>query len=460
MSTPAPPATGSSTLERLKTANSRLLALRWLVQDFSPPAMPEYVCFNVTPACNLKCPQCPIHGTPDRKKLNNDPARSMSRAHLADLARQTLPYARTFNLTLTGETLIIPDLDAILAELLPYGAKLEVTTNATRMTSRNIERLLPVAGLLQASCDGASPWVFEKLRLGARYKDFLRNVKLLVLTAQRVSDLYQPALGLTCTAMASNLRELPLLVRLAAFLGLKELRVDRIVPEFRGQEDEDIGLHRGAYNYYIRKAWELGQELGVSVFGLQGLFPGVADEPEVRRLPRVIIPDPPSEADYAGLLPFESLVDVPALEVEADRIAAAIRAHALHPPQADEPAWWGEEARRLEADFEALASRHAERLRVLGADPQQPQSYCVHLHSRAFTRQDGRLMPCCNDTPADLGDLRLQPVAQAWNGRPRLRLIEEFMSSRPPTFCAHCAQRWHHPVAELLALARVPHGPA
>lgn len=448
--TPVPPA---STLERLKTANSRLLALRWLLQDFSRPAMPEYVCFNVTPACNLKCPQCPIHGTAERKKTNNDPARSMSREHLAHMARQALPYARTFNLTLTGETLIIPDLDAILAELLPYGAKLEVTTNGTRMTARNIERLLPVAGLLQASCDGASPWVFEQLRLGARHRDFLRNMKLLGLTAGRVSDLYRPTLGLTCTAMASNLRELPGLVRLAAFLGLTELRVDRIVPEFPGQEDEDIDLHKGAYNYYIRTAWELGQKLGVSVFGLQGLFPGVADEREVRQLPRMIVKQPLSDSDYAGLPPFESLVDLPALEAEADRIAAAIRDHARQAPAAAEPEWWGQEAGRLEADFAWLAVANAERLRGLAADPQQAQGYCIHLHSRAFTRFDGRLMPCCNDTPANLGDLHRQPVAQAWNDRPRLRLIEQFMSEQPPGFCAHCAQRWRHPVGELLRLA-------
>lgn len=443
----------AATLERLKHANSRLLALRWLLQDFRHRAMPEYLCFNVTPACNLKCPQCPIHGTPENKKINNDPARSMSRAHLSDMARQSLPYARTFNLTLTGETLIIPDLDAILAELLPYGAKLEVTTNGTRLTARNLERLLPVAHFAQVSCDGASQRVFEHLRLGARYRDFLRNVKLLALTAERVRDLYQPGLGLTCAVMGSNVRELPLLVRLAHFLGLTELRVDRMQVMFAGQEDEDLDHHKAAYNYWGRRASQLGAELGVKVFLFQGPFEGAGEEPHVARLPRMIVQDPLSEAEYESLPEFASFIDLPALEAEAGRIAASIREHARQPVAVEQPEWWSREAARLEADFAALVAQNAVRLRGLAADPQQQQGYCIHLHGRAFTRFDGRLLPCCNDTPANLGDLNREPVAEAWNGRPRLRLIEQFMSDSPPDFCAHCAQRWRHPVGDLLGQA-------
>ncbi len=50
-----------------KRLNSKLNALKILVQDDSIETMPQWVGFSATTFCNLRCPHCQTHGTDETR---------------------------------------------------------------------------------------------------------------------------------------------------------------------------------------------------------------------------------------------------------------------------------------------------------------------------------------------------------------------------------------------------------
>lgn len=437
-------------VERLKRANRRLSALRWLVQDLSVPAMPEYVCFNMSAACNLRCPHCPAHGTPEAKRVNSDPSSVMRPEHFARLANETLPLAREFCLTLSGEPTVIPNFTGILQAHAWSRAKLHATTNATRLSAARIRSLIPIAGTIQLSADGATRSVFEALRLGASYAAFLHNARLLGRTLELVRDLHAPYFGLSCVAMGSNLPELPELVRLAHFIRAPNIQVAGIEPSFPGQESERLELHQARFNYYRARAIELGARLNVSVSIFHEAFSGVVPDSTLLWRSGMILQAPPDEEYYASLPPLESQIDLEQTEAEARDLADAIRAAEPPPLDRREEATWDQLARRLEDDFAMLAQRHSERLRALATARDRPVSHCIYLQQRSYTTPDGAVLACCKPDLGSMGNALEESWKAVWNGRTRHKVVEDFLSGQPPEACVRCEQNRTVPVDRLL----------
>jgi hypothetical protein len=140
------------------------------------------------------------------------------------------------------------------------------------------------------------------------------------------------------------------------------------------------------------------------------------------------------------------------VERESSLLAESIRARSASRPIAA-PVWTAREVQRVEADFDRLARANRQRLRRLAANATQERPYCVYLQSRMFTRPDAALLLCCNSPPAELPSLQRTASRDAWNGRQRRALIEQFLSDAPPAFCANCAERSFRPLSLLLDTA-------
>ncbi len=434
----------SPSLQRLKTLNAKLLALQWLVGDFAAPSMPAYVAFNAAAVCNLQCPHCPSHGTPERRRAHNSPGLRMSPQLLRRIADETLPTAATFNLTLIGEPLATPGAAALLRDLTRLGAKLEMTTNGTLLSPEWIATLLPIARLLQFSVDGASPVVFERLRLGARYGHFLANAWLLGRTRELVADLYNPHLSLACVVMGSNVRELPLLVELASFLRLDAARFDGITVKFDSQKREALSWHKARYNHYRERAIARAIALGVEPHFYTPPFADVAADPAPTERDGLIVGDLPAEEYYERLPAFETFVDLPALETRASGLAGRLRnAHDVAAPIAGDGAdgQFGPAAEAVHARLMALVSAHAPRLRQFGANPGEQIPNCVFVQERAFFGADGRMYACCYGTLPEIGSVLDRTVADHWNGPVRRYLAEAILRRDPHRVCRNCVQR-------------------
>jgi hypothetical protein len=425
-------------LEELKRLNADLGTLQWLVGDLSAPSMPVSVVFNSSAACNLRCPHCPTHGTPERKANSNRTRTEPSL--LRRLAAETLPFAETFNPTLVGEPLLTPGFSALLREWLPLGARLEMTTNATLLSPEWIESILPIAGMVQISVDGASPRIFEALRLGAKYEIFLRNARLLARTRALATDTRVPHLSLACVCMASNLRELPLLVDLARFLGFDAVRFDRISVKFDTQRAESVDRHMAQFNHYRRLAIERGSQAGVEVHFFTPPFEGVDESDVPVSADGLLVADLPDEAYYRAF-DFAAFLDREPLESEAVRLAEAVRARVEGAVgRAGGEAGHASALTRTAEQITALRNRHADRLMFLAVHPTHPLPYCSYLHQKAFFAADGRMYPCCYGAVPVVGDASSEPVHHSWNGAPRRRMAEGIMRGDPHEVCKGCVQ--------------------
>lgn len=436
----------------LKRWNARLSALRWLLAAWDTRVLPEYVGFNVTTRCNLSCPHCPSHGTPEAKRAHNDRRLDMAPELFRRLAEALLPTAELFSLTLTGEPLALPDLEDWLGAARGHGARLHLVTNGTLLTPRRIASLLPVCGVLQLSVDGASRHLFEALRRGASFASFAHNARLLSRAAELMPGSQRPRLGLTCVGMGSNVAEWPELVRLAHALGYAWLQIGSLVAHFEAHEHELLGRHAARVNHYRTEALALGERLGVLVEVSQPTYPGVAPDARAAAGLRLLVPEGVrAEGGEAWRLP---LVDQQALEAQAQEVLALVREDAARPLQATPG---------LEASVHALRRQHqgllSERAGWLAEQAQRPDRsvwHCVHLRQRLHVRFDGSVFACPVPGLESAGSLASESPLGLWNGPALSALRAQFSGDQPPAPCRGCPQRRRVPVGELLAAAGVP----
>ncbi|HOC39736.1 MAG TPA: hypothetical protein PKJ77_10695, partial [Thermodesulfobacteriota bacterium] len=80
----------SSPYAPLKFLNRQFAALRLLLSDPSIACMPQWVSFQNTVACNLRCPHCQIHGM---KKEYDKGLYTMPFELLKAAAEEALPAA-------------------------------------------------------------------------------------------------------------------------------------------------------------------------------------------------------------------------------------------------------------------------------------------------------------------------------------------------------------------------------
>lgn len=447
-SPPAPDALPDSRAE-LKRWNARLSALRWLLAAWETPVLPEYVGFNVTTRCNLSCPHCPSHGTPEAKRAHNDRHTDMLPEAFRRLAAELLPAADMFSLTLTGEPLALPGLEDWLQAARAHGARLHLVTNGTLLTPRRIALLLPLCGVLQVSTDGASRRVFETLRRGASFAAFAHNARLLSRTLELMPGPQRPRLGLTCVGMGSNVEEWPELVRLAHALGYAWLQIGSLVAHFDEHEHELLGRHQARVNHYRAEALALGQELGVLVEIQRPTYSGVVPD-AAAPAPGLIVPTrAPAEPS-----PRETpLFDSAAVELQVRECLALMREETAHPPVGtDDLEGCVRDLRRRHAD---LVGRCAAKLAELALRPDQGVWHCVHLRQRLHVRFDGSVFACPVAGLASLGSLAGESPRGLWNGPALTALRSRLGSDDPPAVCLGCPQRRQVRAGDLLAQAGV-----
>ncbi|MDR1044960.1 MAG: radical SAM protein [Candidatus Adiutrix sp.] len=142
------------------------------------PAAPLHLDVDVTTACNFRCPMCPAgqsgHIFPGFEK-----GRFLDRA----LYRKALAEGRAFGLPslrlgLTGEPLLIDDLDQWVAEAREAGVlDISLISNG-RLLSGEMSRRLIRAGLtrLMISVDAAGAGTYARVRPGGDWRILLKNI--------------------------------------------------------------------------------------------------------------------------------------------------------------------------------------------------------------------------------------------------------------------------------------------
>jgi glycosyltransferase involved in cell wall biosynthesis/MoaA/NifB/PqqE/SkfB family radical SAM enzyme len=229
---------------------------------------PWRITFDTNPDdCNLHCIMCEEHSPHSPlQRLRRQQGRPPRRMDVA-LIERVLESSRGTGLreiipSTMGEPLLYRDFERILDLCARYEVKLNLTTNGTfpRLGARAwAEKIVPVTSDTKISWNGATAGTHERIMLGTRWEEVVRNVRDFV----GVRDEHARAGGNRCrvtfqlTFLEHNVEELPDIVRLAAELGVDRVKGHHLWAHF--PEIRDLSMRRspeaiGRWNQAVRGA--------------------------------------------------------------------------------------------------------------------------------------------------------------------------------------------------------------
>jgi radical SAM protein with 4Fe4S-binding SPASM domain len=423
----------------LKDRNKDLSEIKMYLPDLPFHTMPQWMSLLTTFVCNLRCPHCETHGTPELHRHYNNKKLDMPYETLSRVAKQSLPWADEFCLTMSGEPLATPNLQKALHELSQYGAKLDLTTNGTYFSKETLLQLIPMTSKFQISIDGATQLTCEAIRLGVKFKKLLGSIRLLTRTLELLPAAMRPPVCISFTIMGSNIRDLPELVRMASGLGIQAAHGHFvIVNELVHVRNEVVEKHKALYNAYYQRAHALAEEMGVILI-IPPPFPGIEEDAAAPVGGDGMIINQFPENHYETLPAPESWLDHAAIETEASEIAAHLVSKIPAPveaPERHEGVMSGGASIR-DKSFEFLEwcqDTYKEMLRHNG----QKIKYCDMLHKRMYVSPGGDATPCCVFGTPVLGNVNNNTVEEIWNGELYKEFRRRFRSSDPVDCCKNC----------------------
>jgi radical SAM protein with 4Fe4S-binding SPASM domain len=247
------------------------------------PPLPRELQVEVTGACNLRCRMCLVRYAPAISRSEGALPYELFMALI-----DGLPALSRVTLQGLGEPLLAPHLVDMVRYASDRGIAVGFNSNAVLLTPARARALID-AGLswLHVSMDGATAATYEEIRHGTtlaprpgQFDQVVRNLRGLL--ARRTGA--APVVKLVFVAMRRNLGELPALVRLAADLGVDELRVQNLSHTF--SDTDPAGDYAGIREYTAQESLADAPDLLRSVFAEAA---AVADTVGVRlRLPEIV----------------------------------------------------------------------------------------------------------------------------------------------------------------------------
>ncbi len=399
-----------------------------LLVDPSLRNMPQWISFQTTFVCNLRCPHCQTHGTEKLREVYNSKSMNMPTELLKKAGNETLPWVNTYCLSLSGEPLLTPDVLNIISQFSAFDAKLDLTTNGMLLTADMLEKILPFLGRVCFSVDGATKGTYERNRLGARYEKFVTNVKLVTRVIE-ITGIQDIEVSLAYVVMGNNIRELPELIMLAHLLGVRIVYgFFLIVHPENNMANEDVTLHKALYNAYLEKALKLAHKHGIAIS-----FP-----PPFKDVDQKAVDDKTNRMQESPCIDkdIKQLIDVDRIENDANRIAPEIKAWRLATAGLQENVV--KECLR-DADYLGeLLYLYRDKLKHLAENPNATIKYCDFLQRRIYVQYNGEVAPCCVLGRPALGNINNNTINEIWNGEKYNDFRLKFYSADSYECCRGC----------------------
>ncbi|MCW5753125.1 MAG: glycosyltransferase [Phycisphaeraceae bacterium] len=203
--------------------------------ELEPKPGPWRITFDTNPDdCNLRCVMCEEHSPHSTLQLARRAAGRPRRRMDIGLVRQVLESCKGTRLrevipSTMGEPLLYEHFDEFIDLCREFGVRMNLTTNGTfpKRGARNwAERLVPICSDVKISINGATAATQESVMIGTRLEQILANVREFIC----VRDAHAASGGNYCrvtfqtTFLASNVAELPDLVKIAASLGVDRVK--------------------------------------------------------------------------------------------------------------------------------------------------------------------------------------------------------------------------------------------
>lgn len=206
------------------------LARRWT----RLPVLPLLLDVEPNNYCNYRCAHCQVTHW-DHARTNLD---------IAGLNRILDQFPRVAEVTLQGmgEPLLNRRTPALLRRLAERGIRVDLTTNGSVMTDEVRDALLQTRTRVTFSLDGATPEVFETIRVRSSFDRVSTNVRRLTEARSSRNAGRRPRIDARMVVTTRNVHELPDVVRLAAQLGLDAVVAHTVLVDWGRRDMEDVNL--------------------------------------------------------------------------------------------------------------------------------------------------------------------------------------------------------------------------
>ncbi len=217
-------------------------------------AYPAKMIVQTTDACNLSCVFCQI---PKEKKGSH-----MQRECFDSVVEEVFPTLIEMHPSNIGEPLMWPLFGYMCERMEEYGVLLDLTTNGTLLSGKNLDSIERIARDVKISFDGAEKGTFESIRNGASFEKVCDNVQQLV---DLIGHKHYRCISLQMTLMRSNFKELPELIRLADSLGANKVKAYHLFSFYHELDKESLMLHMQDYEAILKQSIRIGKELGIEL---------------------------------------------------------------------------------------------------------------------------------------------------------------------------------------------------
>lgn len=224
----------------------------------------DFLQIEVTSDCNLECTMCLRTALINRWNSMEIPFETYKKIS------KVFPHVKTVFLQGWGEPLLHKDIFRMIEEAKKAGCSVGFTTNGTLLTPQTSAELIEAdVELIAISVAGATRETHERIRRGSNFEQIVKNVMALNDLKQRL-NCEKPKVVLSFLMMKQNMHELPLIVKLAKKIGVKEVISANLtcVPTTWHEDQRVFSFKPPRCNFiqYVDEAQGEANRLGISFY--------------------------------------------------------------------------------------------------------------------------------------------------------------------------------------------------
>lgn len=219
-------------------------------------SLPRRLVFELTNACNLNCVMC------GRNAADFKP--TVFRMDWLRYFESMLDTVEEVTLMGWGEPTVHPQFVDMLKLIHQHSARIYFCTNGMRLDQLQDAIFENHVDVFAVSVDGARPETNDAIRRGSDFNKIVHSLRE-IKKRQAIEKLDYPYINFVFCAMKSNLHELPDMVRLAADIGLEEVKAVYLTAFDQALANEVLWDCRNEVDEVFREAAEIGERLGVTL---------------------------------------------------------------------------------------------------------------------------------------------------------------------------------------------------
>lgn len=237
----------------VKKVNQVLLNIDFLKRKTIQQGHPAYLQLETSSYCNAQCVMCSHYYT------NNREARHLKKGLIHRLANEMV-NCYIVSLNGMGEPFLHPDICELIDQYSGYGAKIATNTNLSVLSDEMLKRIREHFAWIEISCDGATDYVYEKIRQNLSFQKFLANLKKLKDQCPNVRK------HLTMVVMRQNVSQMKDIVHMASEYGIDQVSFSNLSPNMIiGNEKDVMTNYPRVLRYFTQQAFYEGHSKGIEV---------------------------------------------------------------------------------------------------------------------------------------------------------------------------------------------------